>query len=54
MFSIPGLGLLTTEALDVPDYPVLQGGFLFFSVAVIVANLAASLLYAWLDPRVRA
>ena len=54
VFSIPGLGLLTTEALDVPDYPVLQGGFLFFSVAVIVANLAASLLYAWLDPRVRA
>jgi peptide/nickel transport system permease protein len=54
VFSIPGLGLLTTEALDVPDYPVLQGGFLIFSAAVIVANLAANLLYAWLDPRVRA
>jgi peptide/nickel transport system permease protein len=54
IFSIPGLGLLTTDALDVPDYPVLQGGFLFFSAAVIVANLMASLLYAWLDPRVRA
>lgn len=53
VFSIPGLGLLTTEAMDVPDYPLLQGTFLFFSVAVILANLAANLLYSWLDPRVR-
>jgi peptide/nickel transport system permease protein len=54
VFSIPGIGLLTTEALDVPDYPVLQGAFLFFSAAVILANLVANLLYSWLDPRVRA
>jgi peptide/nickel transport system permease protein len=54
VFSIPGLGLLTTEALEVPDFPLLQGTFLFFSAAVIVANLAANLLYAYLDPRVRA
>ena len=54
VFSIPGLGLLTTEALEVPDFPLLQGTFLFFSAAVILANLVANLLYAWLDPRVRA
>ncbi|HEX6249290.1 MAG TPA: ABC transporter permease [Nocardioidaceae bacterium] len=54
VFSIPGLGLLTTEALEVPDFPLLQGTFLFFSAAVIFANLAANLLYAYLDPRVRA
>lgn len=54
VFSVPGLGLLTTEALEVPDFPLLQGTFLFFSAAVIVANLVANLLYAWLDPRVRA
>jgi len=53
VFSIPGLGLLTTEALEVPDFPLLQGVFLFFSAAVILANLVANLLYAWLDPRVR-
>ena len=53
VFSIPGLGLLTTEALEVPDFPLLQGTFIFFSAAVIVANLAANLLYALLDPRVR-
>lgn len=53
VFSIPGLGLLTTEALEVPDFPLLQGTFLFFSAAVVIANLGANLIYAWLDPRVR-
>ena len=53
VFSIPGLGLLTTEALEVPDFPLLQGTFLVFSAAVIAANLVANLLYAVIDPRVR-
>lgn len=53
VFSIPGLGLLTTEALEVPDYWVLQGAFLVASAAVIAANLVANLLYGLLDPRVR-
>jgi len=53
VFSIPGLGLLATEALTVPDYWVLQGTFLVASAGVIIANLAANLLYGLLDPRVR-
>jgi peptide/nickel transport system permease protein len=53
VFSIPGLGLLTYEALRVPDYPLLQGLFLVFSVGVIVANFVADILYGRLDPRVR-
>jgi peptide/nickel transport system permease protein len=53
VFSWPGLGLLEVEALRAPDYPLLQGLFLLFSVAVIVANLIADLLYGYLDPRVR-
>jgi peptide/nickel transport system permease protein len=53
VFSIPGLGLLTTEALTIPDYWVLQGTFLVVSAAVIVANLITNLLYGLLDPRVR-
>ena len=53
VFSIPGLGLLATEALSVPDYWVLQGTFLVASVGVILANLAANLVYGLLDPRVR-
>jgi peptide/nickel transport system permease protein len=53
VFSIPGLGLLATEALSVPDYWVLQGTFLVASAGVIIANLLANLLYGFLDPRVR-
>jgi peptide/nickel transport system permease protein len=53
VFSIPGLGLLSTEAIGVPDFPVLQGTFLVASAGVIAANLAANLVYGWLDPRVR-
>jgi peptide/nickel transport system permease protein len=53
VFSYPGLGLLTFEALDFQDYALLQGLFLLSSTAVIVANLGADLLYARLDPRVK-
>lgn len=53
VFSIPGLGLLATEALTIPDYWVLQGTFLVASAGVILANLLANLLYGVLDPRVR-
>jgi peptide/nickel transport system permease protein len=53
VFSWPGLGLLTYEALRGPDLPMLQGLFLVFSASVIVFNLIANLLYPLLDPRVR-
>ena len=53
VFSIPGLGLLTTDALRIPDVPMLQGTFFVFSAAVVLANLVSNLLYGWLDPRVR-
>ncbi|MTD56430.1 ABC transporter permease [Amycolatopsis pithecellobii] len=54
VFSWPGLGLLTYEALRVPDLPLLQGVFLVLAGSVIVLNLIAELLYRVLDPRVRA
>lgn len=53
VFSIPGLGLLTTDALRIPDIPMLQGTFFVFSAAVVFANLVSNLLYGLLDPRVR-
>lgn len=53
VFSYPGLGKLTFDALQAKDYPLLQGMFLFFSLAVIIANFIADLCYAYLDPRVR-
>jgi len=53
VFNWPGLGRLTVEALNSRDYPVLQGIFLLLGVSVVLANLAADLVYSLLDPRVR-
>ncbi|KEI44879.1 ABC transporter permease [Saccharopolyspora rectivirgula] len=53
VFSWPGLGLLTYEALRVPDLPLLQGTFIVLAGSVIVMNVLADMLYQVLDPRVR-
>jgi peptide/nickel transport system permease protein len=53
VFSWPGLGLLTFEALRVPDLPLLQGTFIVLSGSMIVMNVVADMLYRVLDPRVR-
>ena len=53
VFNWPGLGTLAVEALTARDYPVLQGVFLLLSVSVVLANLAADMVYGVLDPRVR-
>ena len=53
VFSYPGLGRLIFEAVSGRDYPVMQAAFLVFTIAVLVANLVADLLYPVLDPRMR-
>ena len=53
IFSWPGLGELSYQAINDKDFPVLQGTFLVFSVGVIVSNLLADCLYFFLDPRVQ-
>ncbi len=52
VFSWPGLGKATADAIRGPDLPMLQGLFLLFSAAVIFFNLVADLTYGFLDPRV--
>jgi peptide/nickel transport system permease protein len=54
VFSYPGIGLATIDAIDRRDYPVLQGAFLLLTMSVIVFNYVADLLYFKLDPRVQA
>jgi peptide/nickel transport system permease protein len=54
IFSWPGLGELSFDAINDKDFPVLQGTFLVFSAGVILANLLADCLYFFLDPRVQA
>jgi peptide/nickel transport system permease protein len=53
IFNWPGLGLLTFQAIDNQDFPVIQGVFLLSSVLVIAFNLLADLSYGYIDPRVR-
>jgi peptide/nickel transport system permease protein len=53
VYSWPGLGYLTYQALQIPDLPLLEGTFIIFSASVIVFNLLADLVYRYLDPRVR-
>jgi peptide/nickel transport system permease protein len=53
VFSWPGLGLLTYQALRGPDLPLLQGVFVVLAGSVLLMNLVAELLYRVLDPRVR-
>lgn len=53
IFSLPGLGRLTLDAILTRDYPLIQGTVLFFSVVFILMNLLVDLAYGYLDPRVR-
>jgi peptide/nickel transport system permease protein len=51
VFSVPGLGLLSVEAIRARDYPVLQAVFLLASLGVLAANLLLELAYARLERR---
>jgi peptide/nickel transport system permease protein len=53
VFSWPGMGELTYDAVLRRDYPVLEARFLIFAITVILANFVSDLLYRRLDPRVR-
>lgn len=53
VFSWPGLGSLTVEAIQRRDYPVLQGCVLVISVAYVLVNSLTDVVYGWLDPRIR-
>jgi peptide/nickel transport system permease protein len=53
VFSWPGLGLLSYEAIRGPDVPLLQAIFLLFSLSVVAANIVADIVVAAVDPRVR-
>lgn len=53
IFVYQGVGKLLIDSINQRDYPVMQAVFLIITVAVILANLAADLLYSRLDPRIR-
>jgi peptide/nickel transport system permease protein len=53
VFSYPGIGWATIDAVNRSDWPVLQAAFFLIALAVIIANLIADLLMVYLDPRVK-
>lgn len=52
VFNYPGMGLLVENAILVKDYPVLQASLYVITAVVLIANLAADLMYPLVDPRV--
>jgi peptide/nickel transport system permease protein len=53
IFGLPGIGHELLSAINSRDLPVIEGAVFVFGLIVVIANLIADLLYAWLDPRVR-
>ncbi len=53
VFSYPGLGRLLIFAIEQKDIPMVQAGILCVTAVYAVANLAADLLYAFFNPRIR-
>jgi peptide/nickel transport system permease protein len=53
IFSLPGLGTLTLNAVLTKDYPQVQGLVLFFATVLVLINLLVDISYGWFDPRIR-
>jgi peptide/nickel transport system permease protein len=53
IFSWPGLGRLTIQAINARDYPLVQGCFLAIALTYILINLVTDVLYSLVDPRIR-
>ena len=52
VFSWPGIGRLTVQAIQTRDYPLVQGCVLVIAVAYVLVNFFTDILYKWIDPRV--
>lgn len=53
IFSWPGIGRLTVQAISARDYPLLQGCILVIAVSYVLVNFVTDMFYAVIDPRVR-
>jgi peptide/nickel transport system permease protein len=52
IFSLPGIGRLTVQAVFDRDFPLLQGCIIVIALIFVVANLITDLIYVYLDPRI--
>ena len=53
VFSIPGMGALSVQALLSKDYAIIQAVTLLIASMIVIVNLLVDLTYGWLDPRIR-
>jgi peptide/nickel transport system permease protein len=53
VFNYRGIGNMMFEAVKSRDYPLLQGGFLLFTVTILLLNIITEFIYPYLDPRLR-
>jgi peptide/nickel transport system permease protein len=53
IFSWPGIGRYVVKAVQMRDYPAVQGCVLFFAFMFVVVNLITDVLYAYIDPRIK-
>ena len=53
VFNYRGIGNMMFEAVKSRDYPLLQGGFLLFTITILLLNILTELMYPILDPRLR-
>jgi peptide/nickel transport system permease protein len=53
VYTIPGLGRLTVDAVLARDFPVIQAIILLFSFVYVIVNLLVDIIYTMLDPRIR-
>ncbi|MGM0499290.1 MAG: ABC transporter permease [Bacillota bacterium] len=53
IFSWPGLGKYLVDAIYARDFPIVQGGILFFAGVFVLVNLIVDLSYALVDPRIQ-
>jgi ABC-type dipeptide/oligopeptide/nickel transport system permease component len=53
IFSWPGLGRLTVDAINARDYPLVQGCILMIALTYIFANVVTDFAYRLLDPRIK-
>ena len=54
IFAVPGLGRLMVTSIMARDYPMVQGAVLFVATAFSIVNLLVDILYAYVDPRIKA
>ena len=54
VFSIPGVGLYLLNGISYRDYPIIRSCSLFFAIFSSLVMLLTDLVYAWLDPRIKA